>query len=743
MSMVDHLNNQTTLDRQAPPVSDSLHLLSAEIFSNLYRHLRESVVREYGANALDATKDSGSDAYVEITLPNPLEQNLVITDHGTGMTPHEAKVHWAAFGNSTKVDDPEFIGNIGAGAKSGFSLSTMILLETTKDGVTTTFNYTWFDGVGPEIVGETVEETGKPDGTTVTIPADPSGDWETEAKRAMLYTGSRVKINGEVLVDPRGENPPALHRMTPEEIDLMKGHRVVMAGANFRVPDVLIDTVFSMIQPGRGHMGHIVIEVPNKSLKFTPSREDVKDSDDNVEAIKQVIGDNYVKPINAQYLGDTIWQTYRNVGRTHEAGAAVAYVTQEIQDELQQVKDILADVNQHYGLMGVTYHDGTRGTWSGEPKHDQRFFRRYRRDTITDGISLHNLGTDDLMFVHSPEASIHRSPKVRQWVLDNGSRHMVITVADKALFDQIQDAGFATMQDAQMRKYKPTGYIPSAKRSAVRYETYDLYESRSGRSWRDGRKVSPQHIAEHYDAIYVKDYGSNVPMGRYLDFEQNSQLFKKHFGNQRIAVVELSAQASRDLAEERIGLPVVDLREVVDEFNKQSAAELPERYVRKIHMVNDLCGGRNGNSVSALKQLVSTSPHRFSYFRTVTQAMLSLLEAHDAVVELTGLEELAEIAEIRKVAQELTEDDWIDNMVASVDAQDQILTAEQQLDLAIDRAVTHQQQRVVSAEAAQLANKFTSSSGDKEDRKIIAGMIVNLAYDHLMADSQESAEDAA
>lgn len=741
MSIAEKTTTTTTMATEAPPVVDGLHAVVADILSNLYGHVEEAVIREYVSNGIDATNAAGSNAFVELSLPDPFQQNLVIQDFGTGMSPHEASVHWATYGNSTKVDDPDFIGNIGAGAKAGFAVSTMILMETTKNGITTSFNYTWFEGAGPQKVGETIEETDKPNGTTITIPVDPSRDWEGAAKRALLYTGSRVKIDGEVLTDPRGENAPMIHRMTREhdEIQTMHTSRIVMAGANFRVPDIVLNAVEEVCIPISGYMGNVAIEVPNKSLEHTPSREHIKDTPANVEALKAVLTEQFGIPFNKQYLGKTPWETYRNIRKTHEWGYLVDCITPEVKAHLDTVNDFLNDEQETHGTVGITYVNGSRETWSGKPIRSAKRYSTHQQ-TVVDGMVTAQAGAQTMMFVYSADGKVTRSPKVRQWILDQKTHDcIVIVVQDAKHFEQIEAAGFDTMTEEAMRKYKPKNHIPSAKQTSIQYAVRDLYERRG--YYGSENKMGATQIAEHYDAIFVLGHNDLLPSASHLTFEQNVELFKASFGDQRIAVIKLSAQASRKLAVERIGLPEVDVQEVVEAFNANAVDVLPKRYSRLIHMLHNLSHwGFYSRKPESLKSLVSTKAQQDSmYSDSMVIPIRELLGIADSVLELTGLEEPAVIAELRTVYQELTETNWVDEMLELFAEEEHLLTEEQRLALAIERALKANDEPIISRAAQRLVRDHRNDL--QQNIKTVSGVIVAEAYSQVIdsgeADQQE------
>src|SRR5699024_11616933 len=180
-----------------------------------------------------------------------------------------------------------------------------------------------------QMTGFTVEHTEKPNGTTITIPADPSRDWENAAYRALAYTGGRVMVDGETFADQRGEHPTAVHRMSFTEADTMQGHRIVMGGMNFRVPEPLAQELTEEVTwvDSIRISNYFVVEVPNKAMDFSPSREDVKDTPANLEALRDVLATQFRQPVNAIYLGETPRYTYANTQNTSSSGAVVRTVT--------------------------------------------------------------------------------------------------------------------------------------------------------------------------------------------------------------------------------------------------------------------------------------------------------------------------------------------------------------------------------------------------------------------------------
>src|SRR5699024_6220122 len=551
MNFDQNVTSHTTMAVENPPVPDGMHATTAYILSNLYANPEEAVIREYVANGLDATEAAGSTQQVEVVLPGALDQDLVITDYGTGMTADEVKTHFAAYGNSSKKLDSSAIGQIGAGAKSGFAVSTMIQVESTKDGETSSFTYVWHKEHGPQMTGFTVEHTEKPNGTTITIPADPSRDWENAAYRTLAYTGGRVMVDGETFADQRGESPATVHRMSLTEADTMQGHRIVIGGINFRLPESLAQELTEEVTwvDSMRLSNYFVGEVPNKAMDFSPSREDVKDTPANLKTLRDVLATQFRQPVNETYLGETPWETYAKTQNTSTSGAVLSAVTREIKDHLDTVARTLS-----YDV-GYVVRNNHRETLGGSTRSSNGSIRGTRNSL--------DIGTDNMLFVHDPEEKISRSPKIRAWLLDRDTPSIIIPIEDTGRYQQIERAGLQVMTSDELRAYKPVRKAQSTKRS-VCYETYDL--DQTANKWRFSQRLAVEDIAERYDMVYFKPDFHNVPYISDLTWDDNLAIFQRAFPGKTIGVVSLKPQASEELAIKRIGLPVADLQSTIDNF---------------------------------------------------------------------------------------------------------------------------------------------------------------------------------
>ncbi|WP_181273602.1 ATP-binding protein [Brevibacterium oceani] len=250
--------------------------LAMEFFASIYSRPRDAVLRELAANGVDAQRDAGYDGPVEITLPDLDHPQISIADHGVGM---DERTLTEVFGNyvaSTKRDSATQIGGFGVGSKTPFAVADQFTVFSTTDGVTRLMLFAKLPdgGTGHKILS--AKETGRPSGTTVSVPVglEDLDEWAVAAQRVFRWWDE-----GAVLVD--GEAPQTFHGAVSELGSTEAWHHVPEEGS---------DTAFVRIN-GVGYevpsvMAHecgvraAVIDVPlDSQLTISRSRETIDDTD--------------------------------------------------------------------------------------------------------------------------------------------------------------------------------------------------------------------------------------------------------------------------------------------------------------------------------------------------------------------------------------------------------------------------------------------------------------------------------
>lgn len=153
---------------------------------NQYSDRMLAVIREISTNAEDSRKEAGSNKPIQVTLPTMLDQEFVVEDWGTGLTPENVMRAFARPGYSTKRQSDEYTGMLGIGTKSPLSYAPSFTVTAVKDGVVSELVI----GKNKEGLGEVekfvYEDEGRPDGVRVSVPV-PHEDIQDFRAKALWF----------------------------------------------------------------------------------------------------------------------------------------------------------------------------------------------------------------------------------------------------------------------------------------------------------------------------------------------------------------------------------------------------------------------------------------------------------------------------------------------------------------------------------------------------------------------------
>jgi hypothetical protein len=247
-----------------------------------YAEKDRSVVREYIANAVDATVTAGNDTPVEVTSPTCITPNIVITDKGTGMSFDDLATNFLSFAESTKENSNDTIGNLGIGAKSALMICDSFVVDTVKNGLRNVVRVS--KSLDHEVLVENAASE-SPNGTSVIIPVDyTSVDWSSTIRQVVMF-----HKQGVVSVD--GKEVPSIHdgiswigpvRIKPLAEKTMRRVIVVSGGTMFDVPESLRSKI---VNHAAAKNTDLTIELPVGSFEYTPSREHVISSEITEKAV--------------------------------------------------------------------------------------------------------------------------------------------------------------------------------------------------------------------------------------------------------------------------------------------------------------------------------------------------------------------------------------------------------------------------------------------------------------------------
>jgi HSP90 family molecular chaperone len=110
------------------------HLMSI-LRDQLYSDKKLAPIREYSCNAVDANIENGKkDVPIKVTLPNENFHELKIRDYGKGLSYEEMVNIFCSYGESTKRNSNDYIGQLGIGSKSGFAYGDNFMVTSYKHG---------------------------------------------------------------------------------------------------------------------------------------------------------------------------------------------------------------------------------------------------------------------------------------------------------------------------------------------------------------------------------------------------------------------------------------------------------------------------------------------------------------------------------------------------------------------------------------------------------------------------------
>jgi hypothetical protein len=138
--------------------------------NDIYSDKILAVIREYSCNAYDANVEAGKrDVPIVVNMPSRLSPEFKVRDNGNGLTEQEIHEVYTSYGESTKENSDDYIGQLGIGSKSGFAYGDNFVVTSWKNGTKTVYNAVKGSDVR-EMVKLYSEPSNDPSGIEVSIP---------------------------------------------------------------------------------------------------------------------------------------------------------------------------------------------------------------------------------------------------------------------------------------------------------------------------------------------------------------------------------------------------------------------------------------------------------------------------------------------------------------------------------------------------------------------------------------------
>lgn len=276
--------------------NDSVDII-LHALTDLYSDPEKGVLREYLSNAIDTHVESGQTDPILVTRPNFFDTNFVVEDFGTGMSSSTLLNVYSKYGYSTKRQDLSQIGAYGCGAKSALTITDQFTVESVHEGQRTIAIISKDDhGVGViNILSES--ETDARNGTKITIPVKKVPYFNNKIDEFMLTSKP-----GLFLVD--GIEPPSIYSpssgytkyenifFSPKDLRNHTNISLIIGGINYQFKVTFdMHVLRNILTTGADarFLNRAIIEMPIGSVDFTPSRDDIRNTNHSIENITEAV----------------------------------------------------------------------------------------------------------------------------------------------------------------------------------------------------------------------------------------------------------------------------------------------------------------------------------------------------------------------------------------------------------------------------------------------------------------------
>lgn len=292
---------ESTLTGDAIPMTidaDSVPYIM-DFLTDIYEDEEAAIVREISTNAYDSHIEAGIFDPIEVTLPTRFVPELVIKDHGIGLSHDDIINIYSKYGASTKRDSNEQTGMLGLGCKAPLTYTDQFTLIGIKDGVEVHVVVSRNQAGAGEmnVISET--STDEPNGVTVKVPVKKYNDIPSKAADFFKHWQP-----GTVLVDG-------------EEHQRLEGKRItdtITLVEDEYISYVVQGNVAYPIEIEHGlERGALVVHVPIGTVNFLPSREALRLTAKTKGAL-----DNIAKEFHAEFP-KVIQATIDAADTAHEA----------------------------------------------------------------------------------------------------------------------------------------------------------------------------------------------------------------------------------------------------------------------------------------------------------------------------------------------------------------------------------------------------------------------------------------
>lgn len=347
------------------------------MIANLYQDPVTAVLREIGANCVDAIKEAKNTTMGwELHLPSRLDGNVRFVDNGVGIS-HEQMIRiYSIIGASSKREDNNLIGGFGVGKWSLCSIVNNFQAISTYNGTKSTYFICLQSNGLPDIKVIKQEQTNDRNGFEVKFlcPDKYVGEFNSKVPKTYRFFDIKPKVfsggvqqvinygSDDILFDAKQETGCQIFAGSGDAV-------IVMGGVGYRIPRENLAENKKFAPFAHLLNRHMVIYVPIGEYSITPSREAIQLDDLTLNRLQAKLSQivdtfipklqadmdkfdgntwsakNYLRKLreNFNFLPDTIQLTWQNAPLT---AASIKIKTSKVKSYYNQAyarKKILSD----------------------------------------------------------------------------------------------------------------------------------------------------------------------------------------------------------------------------------------------------------------------------------------------------------------------------------------------------------------------------------------------------------------
>lgn len=271
--------------------------------SKLYKNPIRTMVQEYMCNARDAHREIGSNEPIEVTLPTPLSEYLVIRDYGPGISPERMENVFIFLGESTKRSDDLQTGGFGIGAKIGWAYTESFTIVSITGNVRREYLAFLGDGgIGKLVlVSESITDQRQGVAIQIKIKKNDFNKVEEAVNRACYFWSVQPIVHNRIgAYTPYGkihDENDLVFISIPDSVYADRSVVAVVDGIIYSVSDIHTHIPELVVKYGAYKMPVLFFQTGDVDLAV--NRESVRWTKRTIEAAKSVFN-AYIEELDAE-----------------------------------------------------------------------------------------------------------------------------------------------------------------------------------------------------------------------------------------------------------------------------------------------------------------------------------------------------------------------------------------------------------------------------------------------------------